>query len=121
MGTASVLRMPDSGETLDMAGRYHQAYAAADHNIAFGEFVKAAGVLAAAVVMIGAIAFSGRSADELVLGAFLAAASGLGLYSLGAILCVQGHMLRATLDRAANSSSFLSSADKAKIMSARTA
>ncbi len=117
MGTASVIRMPESNENIDISGRFDQGYRVAESNISFGTFVKAVGVLAGAVTMLGTIAFSERSADSLLLGAFLAVTCGLALYSLGAILCAQGQMLRATLDAAANSSPFLTTAAKAKIMS----
>ena len=117
MGTASVIRMPESREGPDISGRYDQGYRVAESNISFGAFVKAVGVLAAAVTIVGTIAFSGRSPDALLLGGFLAVTSGLALYSLGAILCAQGQMLRATLDAAANSSPFLTTAAKAKLMS----
>lgn len=117
MSTASVIRMPESNENIDISGRFDQGYRVAQNNISFGAFVKAVGVLAGAVTMLGTIAFSERSPDSLLLGLFLAVTSGLALYSLGAILCAQGQMLRATLDAAANSSPFLTTAAKAKVMS----
>lgn len=116
MGTASVLRMPDSGETIDIASRYQKGYRTAESSIFFGEFVRAVGVLAAALMALGTVAFSGRSPEELLVGIFLAVTGGLAIYCLGSILRAQGHMLRATLDTAANASPFLSPAAKAKIM-----
>jgi hypothetical protein len=115
MNTASVIRMPESSENIDISARYEKAYGAAESNIFFGDFVKAAGVLAAALMLVATIGFSERSPEELLLGVFLAAAAGLALYSLGAILSVQGYMLRATLDSAASSSSFVKSAGKARV------
>lgn len=117
MSTASVIRMPESNENIAISGRFDQGYRVAESNISFGVFVKAVGVLAGAVTILGTIAFSERSPDSLLLGAFMAVTCGLALYSLGAILCAQGQMLRATLDAAANSSPFLTTAAKAKIMS----
>lgn len=115
---ASVIRMPKSGQSEEISERYDRGYRVAASNISFGEFMKAAAVLAAAVVTVGTIAFSERSPDALLIGLFLAISAGLGLYALAAILCAQGHMLRAALDTAANSSPLLSSAAKAKAMSA---
>jgi hypothetical protein len=114
MNTASVIRMPESSKNIDISARYERAYRAAENNISFGDFVKAAGVLAAALMLVATIGFSERSPEELLLGVFLAVAAGLALYSLGAILSVQGYMLRATLDSAASSSSLANSASKAK-------
>jgi hypothetical protein len=116
MGTASVLRMPDSGETIDIARRYQKGYRTAQNNIFFGEFVRAVGALAAALMTMGTVVFSGRSPEELLVGIFLAVTGGMAVYCLGAILCAQGHMLQASLDIAANSSPFLSTAVKANIM-----
>lgn len=104
MGTASVIRMPDSRESIDTSVRYEKAYRAAEGSISFGDFVKAAGVLAAALMLVATIGFTERAPEELLLGVFMAAAAGLALYSLGAILSVQGYMLRATLESGANSS-----------------
>jgi len=57
MSTASVIQMPESSENVDIAGRYERAYRAAESNISFGEFVKAAGILAAALLLLVTIAF----------------------------------------------------------------
>lgn len=103
MSTASVIQMPETNENLDVSHRDERAYRAAESNISFAEFVKAVGVLAAALLLLVTIAFSQRSAEELLLGVFLAGAAGVGLYSLGAILSVQAHTLRATLESAARS------------------
>lgn len=117
MGAASVIRMPDSGENIDLTSRYEKGYRTAANNIFYGEFVKAVGLLAAALMVVTTIGFSGRSPEALLVGLFLALTGGLALYSLGAILCAQGHMLRASLDTAANSSPLLTAAAKAKMMS----
>jgi hypothetical protein len=61
-------------------------------------------------MLLVTIAFSERSPEELLVGVFLAVAAGFALYALGAILCVQAYMLRATLNSAANSSSFAGAA-----------
>ena len=104
MNMASVIQMPQSSENIDIAVRYERAYRAAEGSISFGEFVKAAGVVAAALMLVSTIGFTERAPEELLLGVFVAAAAGLALYSLGAILSVQGYMLRATLESGANSS-----------------
>lgn len=114
MGTASVIRMPDSRESIDTSVRYEKAYRAAEGSISFGDFVKAAGVLAAALMLVATIGFTERAPEELLLGVFLAAAAGLALYSLGAILSVQGYMLRATLESGASSSPAANSAGKVR-------
>jgi|SRR5579871_1331507 len=116
MGTASVIPMPESGKTADVSGRYDRAYRVAQVNISLGEFVKAVGILAFALMVVGTIAFSGRSPEALLAGTFLAVAGGLALHCLGAILCAQGEILRATLDAATNSSPFLTTAEKARLM-----
>lgn len=105
MSTASVIQMSQSSESIDISVRYERAYRAAESSISFGEFVKAAGVLASALMLVATIGFTERAPEELLLGVFMAAAAGLGLYSLGAILSAQGYMLRATLDSGATSSS----------------
>ena len=115
MSTASVIRMPDPNENIDTSVRYERAYRAAESSISFGEFVKAAGVLAAAMMAVATIGFTERAPEELLLGVFLATAAGLALYSLGAILSVQGFMLRATLD--ATTSSFANNAGKVRATS----
>ena len=104
MNMASVIQMPQSSESIDIAVRYERAYRAAEGSISFGEFVKAAGVVAAALMLVSTIGFTERAPEELLLGVFVAAAAGLALYALGAILSVQGYMLRATLESGANSS-----------------
>ncbi len=114
MSTASVIRMPEPTENIDIAASYQRAYRAAEGNIAFGNFVKAAGVLAAALMLVATIGFTERAPEELLLGVFLAVAAGLALYSLGAILCVQGYMLQATLEGTASSSSAANSAGKVR-------
>ena len=108
MSTASVIRMPESSERIDTSVRYVKAYRAAEGSISFGEFVKAAGVLASALMLVATIGFTERAPEELLLGVFMAAAAGLGLYSLGAILSAQGYMLRATLESGASSSATIS-------------
>ena len=114
MNMASVIQMPPSSESIDIAVRYERAYRAAEGSISFGEFVKAAGVLAAALMLVATIGFTERAPEELLLGVFLAAAAGLSLYSLGAILSVQGYMLRATLESGASSAPAAKSANKAQ-------
>ncbi len=115
MNMASVIQMPPSSESIDTSVRYEKAYRAAEGSISFGEFVKAAGVLAAALMLVATIGFTERAPEELLLGVFLAAAAGLALYSLGAILSVQGYMLRATLESGASSVPAANSAGKARI------
>lgn len=110
MSTASVIRMPESSERIDTSVRYVKAYRAAEGSISFGQFVKAAGVVAAAVMLVATIGFTERAPEELLLGVFLAAAAGLALYSLGSILNVQGYMLRATLESGATFSTVANSA-----------
>jgi hypothetical protein len=112
MNTASVIQMPESSESIDISVRYEKAYRAAEGSISFGEFVKAAGVLAAALMLVATIGFTERAPEELLLGVFVAVAAGLALYSLGAILSGQGYMLRATLD--ATTSPFANSVGKAR-------
>lgn len=114
MSTASVIRMPESSERIDTSVRYVKAYRAAAGSISFGQFVKAAGVVAAALMLVASIGFTERAPEELLLGVFLAAAAGLALYSLGAILSVQGYMLRATLESGASSSPVANSAGKGR-------
>ena len=114
MNTASVIQMPQSSENIDISARYARAYRAAENNISFGDFVKVAGVLAAALMLVATIGFTERAPEELLLGVFLAAAAGLALYSLGAILSVQGYMLRTTLESGASSSLVANSASKAR-------
>jgi hypothetical protein len=104
MNTASVIRMPEPSERIKLAESYQGAYRAAEGSISFGEFVKAAGVVAAALMLVATIGFTQRAPEELLLGVFLATSAGLALYSLGAILSVQGYMLRASLESGANSS-----------------
>jgi hypothetical protein len=106
--------MPESSASIDTTVRYENAYRAAEGSISFGQFVKAAGVLAAALMLMATIGFTERAPEELLLGVFLAAAAGLALYSLGAILSVQGYMLRAALESRANSSPVANSTGKAR-------
>lgn len=108
MNMASVIQMPQSSESVEIGVRYEKAYRAAEGSISFGEFVKAAGVLASALMLVATIGFTERAPEELLLGVFMAAAAGLGLYSLGAILSAQGYMLRATLESGASSSAAIS-------------
>lgn len=110
MSTASVIRMPESSERIDTSVRYVKAYRAAEGSISFGQFVKAAGVVAAALMLVATIGFTERAPEELLLGVFLAAVAGLALYSLGSILNVQGYMLRATLESGATFSTVANSA-----------
>ena len=117
MGTASVIRMPDTSENIDASGRYDQGYRVAERNLFFSEFVKAVGVLAAALMLVTTVAFSAGSGDALLFGAIVAVSVGLALYALGAILCAQGHMLRATLDATVSASPFLTPTAKARAMS----
>lgn len=59
-------------------------------------------MLAAALMLVATIGFTERAPEELLLGVFVASAAGLALYSLGAILSLQGYMLRATLESGAS-------------------
>lgn len=93
--------------------RYIDAYRVAGTINVFGQVIKVAGLIFAAVIFIGA-------ADSLKSpGAGFAAASVIGaiFFVIGIIVAAQGQMLKAVVDTAVNSSPFLDDSQRAATMS----
>lgn len=105
--------------------RYRDAYSLARVTTDFGSAIKILGIIIAVVIVIFGVVGSesaGRTARDvsgaMILASLLVGAIvGLSFYFVGVLVSAQGQILKATLDSAVNTSPFLSSENRAKIMS----
>jgi hypothetical protein len=94
-------------------GRYVDAYRVAGTINVFGQAIKIAGFIFAAVIFIG-VANSLKSPGAGLVAASIIAAF---FFVIGIIVAAQGQMLKAAVDTAVNSSPFLDNNQKAATMS----
>jgi len=127
--TTSKVSTPQSESKLTTVGalmfRYRDAYFLARVTTDFGSAIKILGIIIAVVIALLGIVGSGsagRTANEysavVVIGSLVfGTIVGLFFYFVGILVSAQGQILKATLDSAVNTSPFLSSENRAKIMS----
>jgi hypothetical protein len=119
--TAAADSASDSREVRNLLNRYWDAYTLARITVGAGEVVKVAGIVIG-VVMLLAFMFLAALVNEgkpvvfivgLIAGTYVAGQ----FYLFGMIIAAQGQILKASLDSAVNSSTFLNNTHRAKIMS----
>ena len=109
-------------KVIGAAQRYLDAYRVAKTIITFGKAIKAVGVFvggALGLVSLSALTNQGFGEALGAAGLVVAVVIGLLVFLLGVLISAQGQILLATLDTAVNSSTFLSTRDKAEAMSLR--
>jgi hypothetical protein len=122
---ADLQTSPDSNVTSKLLKRYKDAYRVSRLTVGFGTLIKLIGVIAAIAIVITTIIvagnlFNGRETQQAIIGALgvlLAAGFGAIIFAQGLLVSAQGQILKASLDSAVNSSTFLTNAHRAKIMS----
>jgi len=102
--------------------RYDDAYLVSKAAVGIGNAVKVIGILVAVLIGAGTVLLTNQikgdaSLPPLIGGIVTAALVGLICYAFGTLVAAQGQTLKATLDSAVNTSTFLSNELRAKIMS----
>ena len=100
--------------------RYRDAYLVSRATISIGKTFKTVGLVTAVLIFIMAaiIATAANSHLPLLLeGTFVALATGGHCYIIGVLVSALGHILKAVLDGAVNSSPFLTDEQRMRIMS----
>jgi hypothetical protein len=99
--------------------RYSDAYLVGRTIDGFGDTIKGLGIVFGIIIAIGAfvVGSQGGMAVLFAFGGLVAAVSlAVVLYLLGTMVSAQGQILKAGLDAAVNTSTFLNNADRARIM-----
>lgn len=118
--------MMESAGAAGLKRRYGDAYRVAKATVNFGNGIKIAGIVLAALILLGTLMgtlIAVSQSDSMIGGALLipgillAGFVGLLFYLLGVLVAAQGQTLLASLDSAVNSSPFLTNDQKAEIMS----
>ena len=130
IGDASTNIKKRPNEAVALAERYSYAYFVARALDNFGNIIRKAGLILFVVIVIGtfivekylidysqAHEFSPISIMVLVLGLCSAIGIGTWFFISGHVLEALGHILKASIDCAVNSSPFLENEERAKIMS----
>lgn len=100
------------------ATRYQDGYLVARTTNGIGAVVKTLSiVLGVSIGLVALLVGANTNALFVLVGLVLAAMVGVPLYVLGVLLAAQGQVLKAGLDAAVHTSSFLSEEEKARAMS----
>ena len=127
MSTATIIPFATaSREKTGASERYQQLYRVAEETVGFGKTVRLGGVVVAGVLVVAAsvayqvvrAAHAGFPSTALWLIA-CAIVAVLVSHIWERLFVIQGHLLRASVDLALNSSPFLSNTQRAEVMSLR--
>jgi len=113
--------MTQSSEALALSKRYGDAYIVGRATDGVGTFFKGIGIILGLLVCVASILWmvvaSSREAQFGIIGLGFGIFIGASWYILGVVVSAVGQILKAALDTAVSSSSFLNDEQRAKIMS----
>ena len=107
------------GSALDVLTRYQDGYRVANLINGFGQTCKVVGVCFGGLIFLGSAMAESISSFAIVIGLVVGSIVGFVGWANGVLISAQGHLVKATLDTAVNSSPFLSNEGRAKVMSLR--
>jgi len=105
--------------TSAVVGRYNDAYVIVRALTALGDTTKALGIAAGAVIALPSLIIAAKGLAGIVVGfagIVFAVCIAAIIYLLGLLVSAQGQILKATLDTAVYSSTFLTNDERARIM-----